>query len=115
MVVAAQGNGGENVFFIARNYDTDRDLAIIGAVGCVKSAASLIEANFSAKVTTKGGFKRGGELRGMLRGWGNGLRHKAQDIFEDAGVVRKGIASCALPIFPYGPCASRLDGDHNHL
>jgi hypothetical protein len=114
-VFAAQGNGGENVFFIARNYDTDRDLAIIGAVGCVESTASLIEANFSAKVTTKGGFKRGGiELHGMLRGWGSGLRHKAQNIFEDAGVVRKGIASCVLPTSPCGLLPADWM-DHNHL
>ncbi len=40
VVVAAQGNGGENVFFIAGNYDADRHLAIIGAVGCIEGATA---------------------------------------------------------------------------
>jgi hypothetical protein len=90
-VVAAEGNRGEDVFFVARNYDADRDLAIIRAVGCVEGAASLIEANFSAKMAAERGLKRGGiELRGMDRGWGNVLGHRVQNIFEDVGVERKG-------------------------
>jgi len=93
VVVAAEGNGGENVFFVAGNYDTDGNLAIVGAVGCVKSAASLIEADFSAKVAAESSFKgRGIELRRMGWGWSNGLRHMAQNIFEDTGAVRKWIA-----------------------
>jgi hypothetical protein len=89
-VVAAQGNRGEDVFFVTRNYDADRDLAIIRAVGCVEGAAPLIEANFSAQVAAERGLKRGGiELRGIDRGWGNVLGHRAQNIFEDVGVERK--------------------------
>ena len=73
-MVAADGNGGENVFFVARNYDSDWDLAIVGAVGRVEGAAAGVEANFSAKVAAEGGFKGGDvELRGMRRGWGDSL------------------------------------------
>jgi hypothetical protein len=68
-MVAAEGERGENVFFIARNYDADRYLTIVGAVGCIKSAAARIEANLSAKVAAERAFKRGGvELRGLGRG-----------------------------------------------
>jgi hypothetical protein len=91
-VVAAEGNGGENVFFVAGNYDADWDLAIIGAVGCVEGAAARVEADFSAKVAAESGFERSGiELRGMSRGWRGILRHRVQNIFEDAGVGRKPI------------------------
>jgi hypothetical protein len=42
-------------------------------------------------VAAESGFKRGGvELRGMGRRWGDILRHRVQNIFEDAGAVRKG-------------------------
>ena len=92
-VVAAEGNGGENVFFVARNYDADRNLAVVGAVGRVEGAAARVEANLSAKVAAEGGFKRRGvELRGSGRRWGDVLRHSVQNIFEDAGAGRKGIA-----------------------
>jgi hypothetical protein len=103
-VVAAEGNGGKNVFFVARDYDADRDLAVIGAVGCVESAAARVEADLSAKVAAEGSFERGGiELRGMGRRCGDVLRHRLQNIFEDTGVGRKGIASwCGadLPLWP---------------
>ena len=88
---------GRDVFFVARNDDADRNLAVIGAVGRVESAAAGVEANFSAKMAVESGFKRGGvELRGLGRRWGDVLRHRAQNIFEDAGVVRKG--DCRLPL-----------------
>jgi hypothetical protein len=93
-VVAAQSNGRKNVFFVAGNYDADRDLTIIGAVGGVDSAAAGVEANFSAEVAAESGFKRGGvELRGMGWRWSDSLRHKAQTILEDAGAARKGVAT----------------------
>jgi len=89
-VVAAEGNGGKNVFFVARNDDADRYLAVIGAVGCVESAAARVEPDLSAKVAAESGFKRGSvELRGLGRRWGDVLRHRVQNIFEDAGVGRK--------------------------
>jgi len=91
-VVAAKGNRGENVFFVARNDDADRYLAVIGAVSCVESAAPRVEANLSTKVAAESAFKPGGvKLRGLGRGWGNILRHRVQNIFEDAGAGRKGI------------------------
>ena len=44
-------------------------------------------------MAAEGRFKRGGiEWRGTRRGWGDGLRHRAQNIFVDAGAGRKGIA-----------------------
>ena len=90
-MVAAEGNRGENVFLIAGNYDANRYLAVIGAVGCIESAAARVEPDFSSKVATEGGFKRGGvELRGLGQGWGDVLRHRVQNIFEDAGAGRKG-------------------------
>jgi hypothetical protein len=93
-MVAAEGNGGKDVFFIAGNYDADRNLAVIGTVRSIEGAAARVEADFSAKVAAESGFKRGGvELRGMDRGWSDDLRHRVQNIFEDAGVGRKGIAS----------------------
>jgi hypothetical protein len=89
-VVAAEGNGGENVFFIARNYDTNRDLAVIGAVSCVEGAAARVEAYLSTKVAAERGLKsRGVEFRGMDRRWGDVLRHRVQNIFEDVAVGRK--------------------------
>ena len=91
-MVAAEGNRGENVFLIARNYDADRNLTIIGAVGGVEGAAARVEADFSTKVAAESGFKsRGVELRGLGRGWGDVLRHRVQNIFEDAGPRCKGI------------------------
>jgi hypothetical protein len=39
-MVAAEGNGGANVFFVAGNYYSDWDLAVVGAVGGVDGAAA---------------------------------------------------------------------------
>ena len=89
-MVAAEGNSGDDVFFIARNYNSDRNLPVIGAVGCVESAAARVEPDLSAKVAAESGFKRGSvELRGLGRRWDDVLRHRVQNIFEDAGVGRK--------------------------
>jgi hypothetical protein len=90
-VVAAKTHSGEHVFFVPRNYDANGNLAVIGAVGCVESATACVEANFSAKMAAKSGFERGGvELRGMGWGWGDGLWHRVQNIFEEVGARRKG-------------------------
>jgi hypothetical protein len=90
-VIAAKGDGGEHVFFVPRNYDADRNLAIIGAVGRVEGAAARVEADFSTKMAAKGGFEHGGvELRGVSGGWSDVLQHRVENIFEDAGVGRKG-------------------------
>jgi len=95
-MVAAEGDRGEHVFFIARNYNADRNLAIIGAVGGVEGAAARVEADLSAKVAAESAFERGGiELRGVSGGWGDDLRHMVENIFADAGAGCKGIATCA--------------------
>jgi hypothetical protein len=57
-VVAAECDGCKNVFFVAREYDSDGHLAVIGAIGGVERAAAGVEADFSAKVTAERGFKR---------------------------------------------------------
>jgi hypothetical protein len=104
-VVAAESNGGEDVLFIARNYDADRNLTVIGAVGGVESAAARVEADLSSKVAAESGFERGSvELRGLGRGWGDVLRHRVQNIFEDAGVGRKSRKESAIE----GCVASRM-------
>ena len=109
-MVAAEGNRGNDVFFIARNYHADRNLAVIGAVGCVKSAATRVEANLSAKVAAESAFKRGGvELRGMGRRWGDILRHRVQNIFEDAGAVRKGRKESA-----HEGCVAQAPAPHSY-
>jgi hypothetical protein len=90
-MVAAEGNGGKDVFFIAGNYDADRNLAVIGTVRSIEGAAARVEADFSTKMAAKGGFEHGGvELRGVSGGWSDVLQHRVENIFEDAGVGRKG-------------------------
>jgi hypothetical protein len=65
-MVAAEGDGGENVFFVTGNYDADRDLAVVRAVGRVEGAAARVETDFSAKMAAKRSFKRGRvEVRGV--------------------------------------------------
>jgi hypothetical protein len=104
-VVAAKGKGRENVFFVAGNYDTDRNLAVIGAVGRVEGAAARIKANFSAKVAAESGFERRDiELLGLGRRWRNVLRHRVQNIFEDAGVGCKGSHLVWRDRFPVPLC-----------
>jgi hypothetical protein len=58
-VIAADGDGSENILFVTRNYDADWNLAVVGSVGGVDSATALIEANFAAKVAAQRGFKGG--------------------------------------------------------
>ncbi len=79
VMVAAEGDGGEDVFFVARNDYADRNLAVVGAVGRVKGAGAGVEADFSAEMAVKGGF----EGRGVEVG-GRGLRieHGVQSIIR---------------------------------
>jgi hypothetical protein len=44
---------GEDVVGIARQHDSNRNLAVVGTVGRVESAATEIEANFSAYPLTQ--------------------------------------------------------------
>src|SRR3984885_3336999 len=55
VMVAAEGDGGEHVFFVARNDYADRDLAIVGAVGRVERASAGVEADLSAEMAVEGG------------------------------------------------------------
>jgi hypothetical protein len=57
-VVAAESNGGEDIFFIVRNYDAYRDLAVIGTIGGIERAAARVEADFSTKVAAERGLER---------------------------------------------------------
>ena len=95
MVVAAQGNGGKNVFLVARNYDSDGDLPVIGPVGGVESATARVKADLSTKVAAERSFERGSvKLCGTGRKRCGVLRwHGVRNIFEDAGAGRKKIAS----------------------
>src|SRR5580658_6922712 len=76
-MVAAESNRGQYVFFVARNYDADRDLPIIGPVGGIESTTAGIEANLSPKMAAERSFKRDGiRLHGMDRRRGHILLHK---------------------------------------
>ena len=55
-VFAANGDGREHVFFVARNDHSDWHLAVVGAVGRVESAAAGVEADLSAKMTAQRSF-----------------------------------------------------------
>ena len=74
MMLTAEGNGGEDVFFVARNNDSDRDLAVVGAIGRVESAAAGVEADLSAKMAEE----RGLEGARVEMSWGSGgFRHRS--------------------------------------
>jgi hypothetical protein len=112
-MVAAESNRGQYVFFVARNYDADRDLPIIGPVGGIESTTAGIEANLSPKMAAERSFKRDGiELHGMDRRRGHILLYKilrltVQNIFEDAGARRK--AESDLPVERRGPSPGPYD------
>jgi hypothetical protein len=90
VVVAAQANRSQNVFFVARNYNSERYLPVIGPVSGIESATARIEADFSPKMPPKSVLKRGSiKLRGIRRSRGDVLQHKLQNIFEDASLRRK--------------------------
>jgi hypothetical protein len=89
-VVAAESHRGKNVFFVAWNYDADRDLAIIGAVGGIERTTARVESDLATKMAAERGLKRGGvELCGTGRGCGDVWRHGVQNILEDGGAGRK--------------------------
>src|ERR1700683_3740881 len=78
-MVATDGDGGADVFFVARNYYPDGDLAVVGAVGRVEGSGAFVETNFSAKMAAESGFKGDGiESFGMGRGWSSIWRHGVQ-------------------------------------
>jgi hypothetical protein len=85
-MVAAEGDRGKHIFFIARENDPDRYLAIVGAVGRVEGAATGVETDVSAKMAAEGGFERGGV---ELGGRGFGLEHAVQSIIRGHEPKRK--------------------------
>jgi hypothetical protein len=48
----AQRDGRENVVSIAGKHDADGDLTIVGAVGCVESAAAAVKPDIPANLLT---------------------------------------------------------------
>ena len=72
MMLAAEGDGGDDIFFVARDDDADWDLAIVGAIGGVEGAAAGVETDFSAKMAAEGGFEGSGRRDGWV-----GLRCQA--------------------------------------
>jgi hypothetical protein len=51
--LTAERDRGQNIVVIAREYNADRDLTVVGAVGRVESAAAAVEANFSANLSSQ--------------------------------------------------------------
>jgi hypothetical protein len=58
-MLATERNGGKHILRVTRDYDSDWNLAIVGAVGGVKGTAAGIEANLAAKVAAQSGFQCG--------------------------------------------------------
>jgi hypothetical protein len=62
-VITANRDRRENVFSVAGDDDSDGDLTVVGAVGCIENAAARVETNFSAEMAAEGGLERGGVHR----------------------------------------------------
>ena len=56
-IFASQRDGRDDIVDIAGKNHSDRNLAIVGSVGGVERAASVVEANVTAHVTAEGGGK----------------------------------------------------------
>ena len=56
---AAGGDGGDYVVVVARKDYADGNLAVVGAVAGVKSAAAVVEADFAVDVLAQGCVKCG--------------------------------------------------------
>jgi hypothetical protein len=57
---ATEGNRCENVFGISWDDHSDRNLAVVRAIGRIESAGACIETNVSAQMAPESGFKGGG-------------------------------------------------------
>jgi hypothetical protein len=71
---AAEGDRGDDVVFVARNHDTDGDMAVVGGICGVEGAGGAIEANLAADF--------GAELVGELVGVGEGIVHASMGARE---------------------------------
>ena len=90
MIIAAQSNGGNHIFFVTGNYNADRNLTIVRSISRIEGAAAGVKAHFAAQVAAERGFKRRGvELVGMRGWWSNVLWHRAQNIFSEEDIGRK--------------------------
>jgi len=47
---AADRDGSAHIVGVVRQNHPDRDLAIVGAVGCIQGPAAVVEANFAANL-----------------------------------------------------------------
>jgi hypothetical protein len=64
-VLFARRNRGNHIFGIARYHQADRNLAVIGTVRCVESAAAAIETDFPAHGALQFSFKIGCQREGI--------------------------------------------------
>jgi hypothetical protein len=66
VLLATKCYRGENIFLVARNYNSDWNLTIVRAIGGIQGAAAGIKTNLAAQVAAEGGLKREGvELCGL--------------------------------------------------
>jgi len=70
---AAESDSGQDIFFVARNDDANRDLPVVGPVGRVQGAATRIEADFAAEMAAKSSLKCEGV---EMHRWRSNFRHK---------------------------------------
>src|SRR5947209_7799344 len=56
-MLATNGNSCYYVIAVARNYNGDRDLAIVRAVSGVESTAATVEPDFTANIAAQGSFQ----------------------------------------------------------
>jgi hypothetical protein len=63
----AQCDRGENVFGIARDHHSDRNLAVVRTVGRIQGAAAGVKTDLSAQMASESGFKRDG-VNGLRAG-----------------------------------------------
>jgi hypothetical protein len=57
IVLAGDGDGGDDIIGISGNNHTDWNLPVIGSVGCIESTAAIIEADLAADLAAQSGFE----------------------------------------------------------
>jgi len=58
-MLSANRDHGGHIVVVAWNYDTDWDLAIVGAVSGVEGAAAVIETDLASDIAAESGFECG--------------------------------------------------------
>ncbi len=92
--IAANGDGGDDVVFVAGNDDADGDVTVVGAIGGVKSFGGGVEAYFATDF--------GAELLLELFGPGEGVVSasvRARQKDERRGGHREALHSTAVELF----------------